>query len=123
MILPPSSETRAIDRSPSRGNKEPRPRSYCSHGMDSVCHLSVLLLATTLLAWPGSDAVEHIGQWLREERDFMKDYRDAFGEDPLAVTAVAVMVDTDNIRGTALSWFDSIEVETHTADAAASLAR
>lgn len=56
---------------------------------------------------------------MREERDFMRDYRDAIGEDPVAVTAVAVMVDTDNTRSSALSWFDSIELQKHAADAAA----
>jgi hypothetical protein len=54
---------------------------------------------------------ERIGRWVREERDFLQDYRDAFGEDPAAVTAVAVMVDTDNTKGSAQSWFDSIELQ------------
>ena len=71
---------------------------------------------TTVVVQSGAG---RIGQWVREERDFLKDYRDAFGEDPVTVTAVAVMVDTDNTSGNALSWFDSIEVQTHTRDAAA----
>ncbi|MGD8697868.1 MAG: DUF3047 domain-containing protein [Gemmatimonadales bacterium] len=66
---------------------------------------------------------ERIGQWIREEREFVQDYREAFGEDPETVTAVAVMVDTDNTGGSALSWFDSIEIKTRVTDSAPGQAR
>ncbi len=62
----------------------------------------------TVVVRSGAD---RIGRWVREERDFVQDYRDAFGEDPATVTAVAVMVDTDNTNGSAQSWFDSIELQ------------
>jgi hypothetical protein len=69
---------------------------------------------TTIVVQSGT---ERIGQWVREERDFVKDYRAAFGEEPVTVTAVAVMVDTDNTRDSALSWFDFIEIETRAPEA------
>lgn len=51
---------------------------------------------------------ELTGEWVREERDFMADYREAFGELPSSVTAVAVMADTDDTGGHATSWFTDI---------------
>lgn len=58
---------------------------------------------------------EQVGQWLREERDFVEDYRNAFGEGPETVTAVAVMVDTDDTRSRAVVWFDTVELRTGSA--------
>jgi hypothetical protein len=54
---------------------------------------------------------EHAGRWLTEERDFVSDYLEAFGEQPLVVSAVAVMVDTDDTGGRATAWFDEITIE------------
>ncbi|MGD8868729.1 MAG: DUF3047 domain-containing protein [Gemmatimonadales bacterium] len=62
---------------------------------------------TTIVVQSGAD---HVGEWVREERDFVSDYRDAFGEDPETVTAVAVMVDTDDTASRAVAWFDAIEM-------------
>ncbi len=50
------------------------------------------------------------GEWVLEERDFVSDYREAFGESPESVSAVAVMVDTDNTRTAATAWFGDIRV-------------
>ena len=49
-----------------------------------------------------------VGQRAREERDFVSDYTAFFGEPPTAVSAVAVMVDTDNTWSEARTFFDDI---------------
>lgn len=48
------------------------------------------------------------GEWVEERRNFLEDYREAFGESPRTVSAVAVMVDTDNTRSAAEAWFGDI---------------
>ncbi len=53
---------------------------------------------------------ESKGEWVTEERDFVADYRKAFGEQPLLITAVAIMVDTENSKQDALTWFDDIRI-------------
>ncbi len=53
---------------------------------------------------------ELAGEWVSEERDFMADYREAFGELPSSVTAVAVMADTDDTGRRATSWFADIRL-------------
>jgi Protein of unknown function (DUF3047) len=59
----------------------------------------------------------HAGEWVAEERDFVSDYRQAFGDAPEVVTAVAVMVDTDNTKRSATAWFDEIRVRLRPPDA------
>ena len=39
---------------------------------------------------------KHSGQWITEQRDFVADFRSIFGKTPEMVSAVAIMVDTDN---------------------------
>ncbi len=51
---------------------------------------------------------ERSGEWITEQRDFVTDFRTIFGEPPETVTAVAVMVDTDNTDTDATAWFDDI---------------
>ncbi len=48
------------------------------------------------------------GEWLSERRDVRADYERFFGEPPGRVTAVALMVDTDNTRSEATAWFDDL---------------
>ena len=50
------------------------------------------------------------GAWAREERNFVQDYRAAFGEEPKSLTALAVMVDTDNTEANVSAWFGDIAV-------------
>jgi hypothetical protein len=50
------------------------------------------------------------GSWIREERDFLEDYRAFFGEAPGSVTGTALMVDTDNTRSSAIAFFDDLTV-------------
>ncbi len=49
-----------------------------------------------------------VGRWVKEERDLAKDFRAAFGEDPPAVSGIAVASDTDNTGERAVAWFGDI---------------
>jgi hypothetical protein len=53
---------------------------------------------------------ERAGEWVREARDFVADYRRAFGEDPDAVAAIALMVDTDDTGSQATAWYDDVVI-------------
>ena len=48
---------------------------------------------------------KHAGEWMSESRDFVADYKRFFGEPPKRVSAVAIMIDTDNTGGNAKSYF------------------
>ncbi len=50
------------------------------------------------------------GRWVSEERDFVADYLTAFGEEPPSLTAVALLVDTDDTSSRAVARFDDILV-------------
>jgi hypothetical protein len=62
---------------------------------------------TTIVVRSGS---EDLGQWIAEERDVAADYRRAFGASDAKIGAIALMVDTDNSRSKARSWFDDVEL-------------
>jgi len=53
---------------------------------------------------------ERAGEWLAEGRDFEADYRAVFRRAPKAVSAVAIMVDTDDTGSRGTAWFDDIGV-------------
>jgi hypothetical protein len=63
-------------------------------------------------AWFSQIVLENAGsptnKWITEERDVYEDYRKAFGEDPTAVTGVAIMTNTDNMGGAATAWYGDI---------------
>ncbi len=48
------------------------------------------------------------GQWSTVERDVAEDFRAAFGEEPPAVSAVAVATDTDNTKESVTAWYGDI---------------
>lgn len=50
------------------------------------------------------------GRWVKVRRNIVDDFRRAFGEDPPAVGAIAVMTDTDNTGETTTGWYDDIRV-------------
>lgn len=52
------------------------------------------------------------GRWHHEERDVLADYRRHFGEMPTRITAVAVLVDTDNTGREAEAWFADLKLAT-----------
>lgn len=51
------------------------------------------------------------GRWCAESRDVAADYLRCFGEAPHELTAVAVLVDTDNTGGQAEAWFSDLILE------------
>jgi hypothetical protein len=51
------------------------------------------------------------GRWHAESRDVIADYRAHFGEAPKRISAVAVLVDTDNTGREAEAWFADLRLE------------
>ena len=51
------------------------------------------------------------GDWVSEERNFVRDYEQVFGTTPEMLCAVAIMVDTDNTQTRATAWFDDVVLE------------
>ena len=49
-----------------------------------------------------------LGRWKEERRDVLADYRRAFGEDPPAISGVAIMTDTDNTGESAVARYGDI---------------
>ena len=47
-------------------------------------------------------------QWIHEERNYVNDYKECFGRTPLEMSAVAVMVDTDDTGAETTAWFDEL---------------
>jgi len=47
-------------------------------------------------------------RWRQHRRDLAADFRLAFGEEPGALSSIAVMTDSDNTRGRAASWYGPI---------------
>ena len=47
-------------------------------------------------------------QWVTERRNVYEDYQRAFGEEPTAITGIAIMTDTDNTRESATAWYGDI---------------
>jgi len=52
------------------------------------------------------------GRWLGESRDVLADYRRFFDSAPTRISAVAVLVDTDNTGRTAEAWFADLVLTT-----------
>jgi hypothetical protein len=52
------------------------------------------------------------GRWCAESRDVLADYRRFFGRSPEKISAVAVLVDTDNTGSEAEAWFADLRLET-----------
>lgn len=50
------------------------------------------------------------GRWIEERRNILADYRRAFGTDPPATAAVAIMADTDNTGERVSAWVDDLVV-------------
>lgn len=48
------------------------------------------------------------GQWQAEQRDIVADFKEAFGEDPPLVSAVALAADTDNTGESVTAWFGDV---------------
>jgi len=51
-----------------------------------------------------------VGSWEAKEADILRDYKEAFGENPPAIASLAVMNDSDNTGEGSVSYIDYIEV-------------
>jgi len=49
-----------------------------------------------------------LGRWIDERRDLLADYRQAFGDEPPAISGVAIMTDTDNTGESATAYYGDI---------------
>jgi len=47
-------------------------------------------------------------QWIREERNILLDFREAFNAEPPMITGVAIMTDSDNTGESATAWYGDI---------------
>ena len=52
---------------------------------------------------------EKLNQWVSEERNVYQDYLKAFGEEPLMISGVAIMTDTDNTGESAIAYYGDIQ--------------
>jgi len=50
------------------------------------------------------------GRWLTEQRNIYEDFKQAFGEEPPMVGAIAIMTDTDNTGETATALYGPIRI-------------
>ena len=55
-----------------------------------------------------------IGKWVAENRNVHQDYRTLFGEEPPMLEKVFVMIDSDNTKTVAESYFDGIQFQKRT---------
>ena len=60
---------------------------------------------------PVESGAEHVGTWREESRNIVEDYRTAFGEEPPAITGIAIMTDTDNTKGRAVAYYGDLVLE------------
>lgn len=71
----------------------------------------------TMVPNPYTDRVQMIvlesgadkaGQWVAESQNVYEDYQKAFGDDPPAISGVAVMTDTDNTQESTVAYYGDI---------------
>ena len=51
------------------------------------------------------------GRWASESRDVGSDFRQAFGQSPPAITAIALSADTDQTHERVVAWFGDVKLE------------
>jgi hypothetical protein len=49
-----------------------------------------------------------LNQWVSEERNIFEDYKKAFGDEPPAISGVAIMTDADNTGESAIAYYGDI---------------
>lgn len=73
----------------------------------------------TVLVSPRTDRVRKIvvesgpgrvGQWLDYQRDVVKDFREAFGEEPGPLIGIALMTDADNTGEQINAWYGALRL-------------
>ena len=52
------------------------------------------------------------GQWLAEKRDLIADYQRYYGRAPKKISAIGIVVDTDNTKSQGEAWFSELILET-----------
>ncbi len=57
------------------------------------------------------NGTDPLGQWVKEKRNVLQDYRDLFGDEPPQVGGVTLMIDSDDTKSTAESYFDILHFE------------
>jgi hypothetical protein len=60
----------------------------------------------------GTGADERLGQWKRFERNYVEDYRRAFGAEPGRLVGVGIMTDTDNTGERIEAYYGDVRVKT-----------
>lgn len=60
----------------------------------------------------------NLGKWLDYERDIRADFIKAFGEEPGALTGIALMTDTDNTKSKAMAWYGPVTLKSTLAKSA-----
>ncbi|WP_162910241.1 DUF3047 domain-containing protein [Azohydromonas sediminis] len=73
----------------------------------SVVPHAVTAQVKTVVVARGADAA---GRWQRFERDYVADYRRAFGAEPGRLIGVGVLTDSDNTKSDALAWYGDIRL-------------
>ena len=53
---------------------------------------------------------EKAGQWVREDIDIVRDYKEAFGTPPPAIAGLPIMNDSDGTGESSVSWVDDVEL-------------
>jgi hypothetical protein len=53
---------------------------------------------------------KNLGKWLDYERNIRADFLAAFGEEPGALTGIAIMTDTDNTQSRATAWYGPVRL-------------
>lgn len=66
-----------------------------------------------------ASGARHVNDWIAVERDVGEDFRRAFGEEPPAISGVALATDTDNTREDATAWYGDIVLKKRTVTAPA----
>src|SRR5699024_4750544 len=51
---------------------------------------------------------KRIGHWIVETQNILEDCKKTFGEDPPAITGIAIMTDSDNTGGSATAFYGDI---------------
>ena len=59
---------------------------------------------------PVQSGADGLGAWQTERRNVLDDYRAAFGEDPPAINAIAIMTDGDNTGEAATAYYGDIRM-------------
>jgi len=61
-----------------------------------------------VMMMPLQSGTERAGEWVVERRNVVEDYRRVFGEDPPAITGVAIMTDTDDTDTKAIAYYGDV---------------